>query len=39
MGEVLWLEPYPDLLLEGLPDPAPGADARYEAKEAVSLAS
>jgi RNA polymerase sigma-70 factor (ECF subfamily) len=38
LGEVLWLEPYPDRLLEGLPDAAPGPDARYEAKEAVSLA-
>jgi RNA polymerase sigma-70 factor (TIGR02960 family) len=33
-----WLEPYPDALLEGLPDGAAGPDARYEAKEAVSLA-
>ena len=38
LGEVLWLEPYPDSLLEGLADPAPGPDARYEAREAVSLA-
>ncbi len=37
-GEVLWLEPYPDALLEGLPDAAPGPDARYEAREAVGLA-
>jgi RNA polymerase sigma-70 factor (ECF subfamily) len=37
-GEVLWLEPYPDLLLERLPDATPGPDARYEAKEAISLA-
>ena len=37
-GEVLWLEPYPDRLLEGLADGAPGPDARYETKEAVSLA-
>ena len=37
-GEVLWLEPYPDALLEGLPDTAPGPDARYEAREAVALA-
>jgi RNA polymerase sigma-70 factor (TIGR02960 family) len=37
-GEVLWLEPYPDALLEGLPDTAPGPDARYEAREAVGLA-
>ncbi|MGD0065256.1 MAG: sigma-70 family RNA polymerase sigma factor [Streptosporangiaceae bacterium] len=38
MGEVLWLEPYPDVLLEGLPDSAPGPDARLEAREAISLA-
>ena len=37
-GEVLWLEPYPDALLEGLPDAAPGPDARYETHEAVALA-
>jgi RNA polymerase sigma-70 factor, ECF subfamily len=37
-GEVLWLEPYPDRLLEGLADRAPGPDARYEAREAISLA-
>jgi RNA polymerase sigma-70 factor (ECF subfamily) len=38
LGEVLWLEPYPDLLLEGLADPAPGPEARYQAREAISLA-
>jgi RNA polymerase sigma-70 factor, ECF subfamily len=38
LGEVAWLEPYPDLLLEGLPDTAPGPEARYEARETVSLA-
>lgn len=38
LGEVLWLEPYPDLLLEGLADTALGPDARYEAREAISLA-
>jgi RNA polymerase sigma-70 factor, ECF subfamily len=37
-GEVLWLEPYPDALLEGLPDAAPGPDARYETHESVALA-
>jgi RNA polymerase sigma-70 factor (ECF subfamily) len=37
-GEVAWLEPYPDALLEGLPDTAPGPDTRYEAREAVALA-
>src|SRR6266516_3464537 len=35
LGEVLWLQPYPDLLL---PDQAPGPEARYEAREAISLA-
>jgi RNA polymerase sigma-70 factor (TIGR02960 family) len=38
LGEVLWLEPYPDLLLEELPDAAAGPEARYEAREAISLA-
>ena len=37
-GEALWLEPYPDQLLEGLPDAAPGPDARYETRAAVTLA-
>ncbi len=38
LGEVLWLEPYPDLLLEGMADTAPGPEARYEAVESISLA-
>ena len=38
IGEVTWLEPYPDALLEGLADAAPGPDARYEATEAISVA-
>ena len=38
LGEVPWLEPYPDALLEGLADTAPGPEARFEAREAVSLA-
>jgi RNA polymerase sigma-70 factor (ECF subfamily) len=38
LGEVTWLEPYPDLLLEGIADNAPGPEARYEASEAISLA-
>ncbi|TMR94466.1 sigma-70 family RNA polymerase sigma factor [Nonomuraea basaltis] len=38
LGEVLWLQPYPDLLLDGLPDQAPGPEARYESREAISLA-
>jgi RNA polymerase sigma-70 factor (ECF subfamily) len=37
-GEPVWLEPYPDALLDGLPDIAPGPDARYEAKETIALA-
>jgi RNA polymerase sigma-70 factor (TIGR02960 family) len=37
-GEVPWLEPYPDALLDELPDTAPGPDTRYEAREAVALA-
>jgi RNA polymerase sigma-70 factor (TIGR02960 family) len=36
--EPIWLEPFPDLLLEGIPDDAPGPAARYEAKEATALA-
>jgi len=38
LGEVVWLEPYPDVLLEGLADAAPGPEARYEAREAISVA-
>jgi RNA polymerase sigma-70 factor, ECF subfamily len=37
-GEPVWLEPYPDALLEGLPDTGAGPEAQYEAKEAVALA-
>jgi RNA polymerase sigma-70 factor (TIGR02960 family) len=37
-GEPVWLQPYPDALLEGLPDTGAGPEARYEAKEAVALA-
>jgi RNA polymerase sigma-70 factor (TIGR02960 family) len=37
-GEPIWLEPYPDVLLEGIPDEAPGPEARYEAREAIELA-
>jgi RNA polymerase sigma-70 factor (ECF subfamily) len=38
LGEVLWLQPYPGPLLDDLPDRAPGPEARYEAREAISLA-
>src|SRR3954468_20212254 len=37
-GESLWLEPYPDALLGELVDTTPGPEARYETKEAVTLA-
>jgi RNA polymerase sigma-70 factor (TIGR02960 family) len=37
-SEPVWLEPYPDVLLEGIPDEAPGPEARYETKEAIALA-
>jgi RNA polymerase sigma-70 factor (TIGR02960 family) len=37
-GDPVWLEPYPDLLLEGLADRSPGPEARYETREAISLA-
>jgi RNA polymerase sigma-70 factor (ECF subfamily) len=38
VSEPIWLEPYPDVLLEGIADRAPGPEARYEAKEATALA-
>jgi RNA polymerase sigma-70 factor (TIGR02960 family) len=37
-GEVVWLEPFPDALLEGAIDTPPGPEARYEQTEAISLA-
>ena len=37
-AEPIWLEPYPDILLDDIPTDAPGPDARYEAKEAIALA-
>ncbi len=36
--EPLWLDPYPDTLLEGLADTAPGPEARYETRESIALA-
>jgi RNA polymerase sigma-70 factor (ECF subfamily) len=35
LGEVVWLQPYPDSLLEGV---TPGPEARYEQTESISLA-
>jgi len=36
--EPMWLEPYPDVLLDELPDVALGPEARYEQHETISLA-
>lgn len=36
--KITWLQPYPDALLDGVPDSGPGPDARAEQDEAVSLA-
>jgi RNA polymerase sigma-70 factor (TIGR02960 family) len=38
LGEVHWLEPYPDALLEGAPNAPLGPEARYEQTETISLA-
>jgi RNA polymerase sigma-70 factor (ECF subfamily) len=38
LGEVVWLEPYPDALLEGGINVPLGPEARYEQTEAISLA-
>jgi RNA polymerase sigma-70 factor (TIGR02960 family) len=37
-AEPIWLEPYPDVLLDGIPDEGPGPEARYETKETIALA-
>ena len=36
--EPVWLQPFPDALLEGAVDRPPGPEARYEQTEAISLA-
>jgi RNA polymerase sigma-70 factor (TIGR02960 family) len=38
LGEVVWLEPYPDALLEGAIDVPLDPEARYEQTETISLA-
>ncbi len=38
LGEVPWLQPYPDALLPGAADEPPGPEARYEQIESISLA-
>jgi RNA polymerase sigma-70 factor (TIGR02960 family) len=38
LGDVVWLEPFPDALLEGAIDVPLGPEARYEQSESISLA-
>src|SRR6266853_4405597 len=38
LADPVWVEPYPDVLLDGIPDLAPGPEARYDAKESIELA-
>jgi RNA polymerase sigma-70 factor (TIGR02960 family) len=38
LGEVVWLEPFPDTLLEGVIDMPLDPEARYEQTESISLA-
>lgn len=38
LGEIVWLEPYPDDLLDGIADAAPSPHACYEQTESISLA-
>jgi RNA polymerase sigma-70 factor (ECF subfamily) len=37
-AESIWLEPYPDALLDGIADEAPGPAAQYETRETIALA-
>ena len=38
LGEIVWLEPFPDALLEGVINTPVGPEARYEQTESISLA-
>jgi RNA polymerase sigma-70 factor (TIGR02960 family) len=38
LTEPIWLEPYPEVLLEEIPDRSPEPAARYEATESIELA-
>jgi RNA polymerase sigma-70 factor (TIGR02960 family) len=38
LGEVPWLQPFPDTMLDGVVDTPPGPEARYEQTESISLA-
>jgi RNA polymerase sigma-70 factor (TIGR02960 family) len=37
-GEITWLQPYPDDLLDAVPHAGPGPAVRYQAREATELA-
>jgi RNA polymerase sigma-70 factor (ECF subfamily) len=37
LADPVWVEPYPDVLLDGVPDIAPGPEARYDTKESIEL--
>jgi RNA polymerase sigma-70 factor (ECF subfamily) len=37
LGEVVWLEPFPDALLDGAIDVPPGPEVRYQQTESISL--
>jgi len=38
LGEAVWLEPFPDALLDPMRSMPPGPEARYEQSESISLA-
>jgi RNA polymerase sigma-70 factor (ECF subfamily) len=38
LGEITWLEPWPDDAVDSLPEHAPGPEARYEQAQSISLA-
>jgi RNA polymerase sigma-70 factor (TIGR02960 family) len=38
LAEPMWLDPYPDVLLDAVADPVPGPEARYETRESIGLA-
>jgi RNA polymerase sigma-70 factor (TIGR02960 family) len=38
LGEVVWLQPFPDVLLDGASNGPLGPEARYEQRESISLA-
>lgn len=37
-NDAVWLQPYPDQRLDALPTQEPGPEARYESRQAISLA-